>query len=202
MSKLIKRLVASCMALMLGMTCMTPISMAANLDNLSDNSVLYLEYNEYIASQDYFTSLAKNGYTLIVHVGEENEQAELERIASEADGSPDLMQPSRSRELNIPTYKYNVLENGKKTISGSCDYNLGYLFTNYIYYGCSAYEVSLYTRGDDTLEVDLVPEDEIIEFLSYEVPPESTVIKYVTEYSWYGRFRNPCSVYGYVKRDV
>jgi len=76
------------------------------------------------------------------------------------------------------------------------------LFTNYIYHGCSSFEISLYNRGDDTLEVDLVLEGSTVSFESYDIPAETTVIKYTTEDYWYGRFKNPCSVYGYVARDI
>lgn len=202
MNKLLRRMIVSGISLMLGISCITPIAFAVGVDEIPNDSVIQLEYDEYISSQDYFTDLAKKGYTLVVHVGEENENAELARIASESDPSPDMVHPSPSRELTIPIYSYDVMKNGKKTISGSCDNSLGYLFTNYIYYGCPSYEVSLYNRGDDTLKVDLVPENETTAFLSYKIPAESTVIKYVTEPAWYGRFKNPCSVSGYVTRDL
>lgn len=203
MNKVFKRLATGITTLMLCVSCIAPTSLAAsNEDRTPVSPVIQIEYNEYLSSKLYYTNLAKEGYTLVIHVGKENDQAELERISSESQSPADVLQPNLTRELNIPFYRYNVMQYGKKTISGSCDDTLGYLFTNYNYYGCPSYEVSLYNRGDETLKVDLVPEDEYTPFISYKIPSESTVIKYVTEPAWYGRFKNPCSVFGYVTRDL
>lgn len=200
MNKFIKNAIVCCAALMLSVTCAIPAALAAGPDVASDDSVVYLGYDEYTASKDHYTALAKEGYTLVIYVGDENEEAELERINSESSTMPDVLQSPVERASSIPIYRYNVM-NGKKTISGSCDDTMGYSFTLFNYYGCSSYEVSLYNRGDTRLSVDLVPEGELSAFVSYKIPAKSTVIKYVTQSSWYGRFANPCSVNGYVARD-
>lgn len=203
MTKMLKRTIVMCLSLLLCTSCLSPFALAASSENDASDSVINLEYQEYIASKDYYTSLAKGGYTLVIHVGEEYEAAELERIAADSTSAPDILKNnSMLRGLYIPTYKYNVLTGGKKTIDGTCNDSLGYLFTNYIYCGCTAYEVSLYNRGSSTLNVDLVKSGSTSSFLSYKVPSKSTVIKYVSVSEWYGRFANPCSVSGYVARDV
>ena len=179
------------------------VAFAAEVAPVEDNEIS-LEYQEYYDNQDYYNNLAKNGYTLYVHVGPEYDEWEMERITEKSTGSEDCLVQSDpyTRELTIPTYYYDMLERGKKVISGSTTTTLGYLFTNYIYHGCSSFEISLYNRGDDTLEVDLVQEGSSVAFESYDIPAETTVIKYTTEDYWYGRFKNPCSVYGYVARDI
>ena len=164
--------------------------------------MIELEYEEYISAQDHFTSLAKDGATLVIHVGEENEAAELARIASESTTPSDTLQAPMARGYGIPTRDYNINELGKKTIEGSSRYTLGYLFTSWNYVGCKAYEISLYNRYSSTLKVDIVPKGSTKSCLSYTVPAKSTVIRYTAEPSWYARFAVPCDVYGYVKRDI
>ena len=201
MNKLFKRTIMLGLSLMLCVSCITPLASAANADDAS-NPVIELEYEEYISAQDHFTSLAKDGATLVIHVGEENEAAELARIASESTTPSDTLQAPMARGYGIPTRDYNINELGKKTIEGSSRYTLGYLFTSWNYVGCKAYEISLYNRYSSTLKVDIVPKGSTKSCLSYTVPAKSTVIRYTAEPSWYARFAVPCDVYGYEKRDI
>lgn len=116
MIKLLKRIIALSLSSLIcfSFSCFSPAYATSTNDSLSD-PILYLDFDEYISTQDYYTALAKQGYTLVVHIGEENESAEMDRIFSNNVFPTDTLQNANiSRELTMPTYRYNVLTEGKR----------------------------------------------------------------------------------------
>lgn len=198
-----KKMVTRLVALVLCLACVAPVALAAEVTDATEENVINLEYQDYISNQDYYTELAKAGATLVIYVGEENEEAELERIATISSSPSDILAENfNARGANIPTYTYDIGKYGRKGIDGTNLLHPGYTFTNYIYVGCTAYEVYLYNKNNATLTAEYVEKGKTSKFAQDKVPAKSGVVKYVTKPEWYGRFQNPCSVEGYVRKMV
>ncbi len=204
MIKLLRRMLIMGMVLVMCVSCMIPIAFAASAENSDSSSVIQVEFDEYISSKDNYTALLEEGYTLIIHIGEENEAAKLAELGM----SPDTCQSQSMRTeympygITIPTYEWNVATLGTRTIDGKRNDTLGYLFTNYIFTGCSVYETSIYNRSNSTLEAHFVEKGQTSAFTQFKVPAKSTAVNLVFKPSWYGRFKMPCDVYGQVFKYV
>ena len=198
-----KKMATRLVALVLCLACVAPIALAAEVTDATEENVINLEYQDYIANQDYYTELANAGATLVIYVGEENEEAELERIASISDNNVDVLGKNiTARGPYIPTYEYDIEKYGRKGIEARVTDGLGYTFTNYIYVGCTSYEVYVYNRGDKALTAQYVQKGETTKFSENKIPAKSGVVTYVTKPKWYGRFQNPCNLEGYVRKMV
>ena len=199
-----KKMVTRLVALVLCLACVAPIALAAEVTDAMEENVINLEYQDYISNQDYYTELAKAGATLVIYVGEENEEAELQRISEVTAGAvvDTLQGTSFARETDIPRYPHDVAKYGRVEINGACTDTIGNLFTKYYYTGCTAYEAYIYNRSDKKLTADFVRHGETLKFSSKTIPAKSGVVTYITQPSWYGRFKNPCSVKGYVRQMV
>lgn len=178
-----------------------PVAFATNAESTSDNSIIQIEFDEYMASKSHYKALLQEGYTLIIHVGEKNEDAGVAEFLScdESALPEDLIMPYGN---GIPTTTWDVSLQGSRSINGTSTDTLGYLFTNFIFTGCSAYEADIYNRGTSTLKAAFMEKGSIDPFASFSVPAQSVAVRYVTKYSWYGRFTNPCKVEGTVFKFV
>lgn len=198
-----KKMVTRLVALVLCLACVAPVALAAEGTDAAEENVINLEYQDYISNQDYYTELAKAGATLVIYVGEENEEAELERISSISGNDVDILGESVvARGPYIPTHEYDIEKYGRKGIEANVKDGIGVTFTNYIYVGCTSYEVYFYNRGDKALKAQYVKKGETVKFAEDKVPAKSGVVRYVTKPKWYARFQNPCNVEGYVRKMV
>lgn len=205
MIKLLRRMIIMGMVLVMCVSCMIPIAFAASSENSDNGSVIQVEFDEYISSKNDYTALLEEGYTLIIHIGEENEAAKLAELGMSLDAyqSQSMRTEYIPYGAYIPTYEWNVEKFGTRTIDGKTNDGLGYLFTNYIYTGCSVYEVKIYNRSSsNTLDAQFVEKGKFSPFTQFKVPAKSTAVKFVYKPSWYGRFVAPCDVYGQVFKYV
>ena len=210
MIRLLRRMSIMGMVLVMCVSCFSPIALAASIENSDDSSVIQVELDDYISSREYYRTLLLEGYTLIVHVGEEREEDGLEEFTlcddtmnlETADDQESLVEDIMPYGDGIPTREWNVAKQGTRSIEGSRRDTLGYLFTNYIFVGCSTYEVDLYNRGTSTLKADVGKKGSTKAFSSLSVPAQSAAVKLVMQPSWYARFKLPCDVSGKVFKYV
>ena len=191
-------------AFILALLCLqVPAASATTVDvQKVDSMELYVEYMEFYNNQQYYKDLAKNeGYTIIINVGEEYADLENERIASEAIQIDELVSGKQARDGSIPTREWDILNQGTKGFSGTATNSTCY--TEYEYYGCTAYEVSIYNSSSHNM----------LYYIFYNTGNNSTyslsagtsVIKYVPlnpETRFYLGFDAPGQVTGYVARDI
>lgn len=203
MIKLLRRMVIMVLILTMSISCGV-MAFAVDDENLDENSIIQVEFEEYISSQTEYRELLEEGYTLIIHIGDENENDKLAALNMNMDiCQSESMRPKYEiNGDNIPTYEWNVAKLGTRTIDGKRNGSLGYLFTNYIYVGCSVYEVSLYNRGDSEVEAHFVEKGQTSAFTKFKIPAKSTAVKLVYKPAWYGRFKLPCDIYGQVFKYV
>lgn len=210
MIKLLRRMTIIGMVLAMCVSCLTPIAFATSVENSDKNSIIQIEFDEYISSKEYYRSFLEEGKTLIIRLGDKYKDAGLAEFASGNGSNADTVQIKSALTENIvpygigiPTKDWNVSLQGTRSILGSDTSTLGYLFTNWNFVGCSAYEADIVNLSNSALSVDfLVKNTSTSPFASFSIPAQSVVAKIVTKPSWYARFKCPCDVSGNVFKYV
>lgn len=206
--KLLQRMIIMSMVLTLCVSCVMPTAFAAAGAEESDiDPVIQIEFDDYISSKEYYRSLLEDGYTLIVHVGEENEDAGLAEFTSYDDVSADADQnESAIVPYNDygPIHEWNVHLQGTRSINGKAEYSnvFKWLYTNYYFTGASTFELALYNNGDNNVDCELKYKSDHTRFNNFVIPAQSSVLKYVHESSWYARFKKPCNITGKVNEFI
>lgn len=172
-----KKFVAICsmLALLLGTT---GTAMAVSSENETipneDETVLDLEYMDYINNQAYYDALVMDeGYTLYVQVGEEYKEQEKERLAQNAEADSELL-PPLTRGVDVPTSVYNLsTTKSKYTFRGT-----GPVHTNYMFSGQTLYKISVYNSNSGNLTVQVYNAAISKDYADYsfEVPGGTTVV--------------------------
>lgn len=190
-------------AFVLALLCLqVPTVSATTVDvQESDSMELYVEYMEFYDNQQYYKELAKNeGYTIVINVGEEYADLENERIANEAVQIDELVSGMQARDASVPQEEWNVLTQGTKGFSGTATNTICY--TKLKYYGCTAYEVSIYNSSSyNTLNYRFYNTGDST---TYSLSTGTSIIKYVPlnpETRFYLGFDAPGQATGYVARD-
>lgn len=193
------------MALMLCISCAMPTAFAADSTEESDiDPVIQIEFDDYVSSKEYYRTLLEEGYTLIIHVGEENEAAGLAEFSCNDDANADVDQNEPTIVPygdSAPYYGWDV-SHSPSAINGKDLHLTGPLYTNYYYTGCSVYELDLYNYNDKKVKWELVSKKDLSTFKTFEIAPDSAIVKLVYEPSWFGRFYRPCNVQGTVFKYV
>lgn len=191
-------------AFILALLCLqVPTASATTVDVQEvDSMELYVEYMEFYNNQQYYKNLAKNeGYTIIINVGEEYADLENERIANEAAQIDELVSGKQARDGTVPTKEWDILNQGAKGFSGTATNTTCY--TEYKYYGWTAYEVSIYNSSSNyTLYYRFYNTGNST---TYSLSPGTSVIQSVAlnpETRFYLGFDAPGQTTGYVEKDV
>lgn len=197
--KLLQRMIIMSMVLTLCVSCVMPTAYAAVSDEESDvDPVIQIEFDDYISSKEYYRTLLEEGYTLIIHVGEENEEAGLAEFSYQ--NEPAIVPYGDYG----PIHEWNVHLQGTRSISGKAEYSnvFKWLYTNYYFTGASTFELALYNNGDNNVDCELKYKSDHTRFNNFVIPAQSSVLKYVHESSWYARFKKPCNITGKVNEFI
>lgn len=195
-----KRIIAFVLALSLFVAHSIPLSVAAvDSAEVSVNNILKVEYMDFYTNQEYYESLAINGYTVIINVGEKYKNLEKNRIANKcmaAQKTADIAQPYGNSE---PTQKWNCYTQNSCPVSGH-NYNTT-IYSNYKVYGALSFIVSI-TNLYESITMTYIPHGNSDSVTSVTVPPSSTVLRGfavpTTESYFYLSFPPPAYFEGYI----
>lgn len=202
-----KRILSLVLVLTAILSCAMPCS-ATEFDAKSTDNEIHLKYLEFYNNQAYYKNLARTqGYTLVISVGEEFEALETERIHesvrsnSDADDMENTEDIASPRGVNIPTRKWNVVDDGKYEIDGLSVQNT--LYTQKKFCGATSYEVSIHNRYSKDSHIWFhCYTHGLSQDTNFAIEAGKTVIKYLTtsstENNFYLEFSAPVNVDGYV----
>lgn len=169
----------------------------------TDNDEIQVAYMEFYNNQEYYYNLAREGYTIIILVGEAYADVEKERLEDDSEQTNALLPGTMTRGSTVPTASWNVISLGKYDFSGSATQSS--LYTNYKLCGSTSYLITVYNEYDSTSISGVVHGVQESD-RTFTVAPLTTMVRVYNTSSKYDYiylgFYPPVRVSGSVKGDV
>lgn len=192
-----KRLLLSIIVLAMISICVIPCYAYSDFDD-SQVNYLYVEYDEFYGNREYYDELLLEGYAIIVNVGEEHVDEEIARFTQDEMNIHELV-PSKQRGTSPPTADYDIHSNSSYPFTCNADYEI--LYTNYKFYGCTAYLIDGFNEHPSNrlrIRVGTTAQDS----QDFAVPPLSSIYVHFATASasqrWFPLFSPPSRAYGYI----
>lgn len=119
--------------------CILPCYAGAVSDDTQDDYI-YVTYEEFHGNRARYDALLLQGYTICVSVGDEHADEEIARFTQQENRLYTLNPSNPSRGTLTPSESRDIHEIGPYNFTCNAEYEM--LYTNYQFYGCTAYLVN------------------------------------------------------------
>lgn len=121
--------------------CILPYYAGAVSDETQDDYI-YVTYEEFHGNRAHYDALLMQGYTICVSVGDEHADEEIARFTQPENTLHTLSPSSQTRGPSMPTEEdaRDIHEIAPYHFECNAEYEM--LYTNYRFYGCTAYLVN------------------------------------------------------------